>query len=252
MWRFEFSRFTDEGCVRPRSNIDVNSWGIRCPNCKSHGNRLGASENQAVPVSADVGDCDGILINFLLDKEPYMDIELRNNLGELFLQAGLAHHAAFAATDGADRDWPIWYAEYLQQPLYEQLDMRFDKSQLIYCLMNADFEHRARSPYVSWSEFYADEFIERYAPSDSPAEDKFALYHFNGCPFCNMVRATIGRLGIDVELRDIHESTQHRDDLIEVRGRATVPVLRITSPDGEERWMPESRDIVRYLEMTFA
>jgi glutathione S-transferase len=67
-----------------------------------------------------------------------------------------------------------------------------------------------------------------------------------------MVRATIGRLGIDVELRDIHESTQHRDDLIEVRGRATVPVLRITSPDGEERWMPESRDIVRYLEMTFA
>jgi hypothetical protein len=31
-----------------------------------------------------------------------------------------------------------------------------------------------------------------------------------------------------------------------------APVLRITSPDGSERWMPESRDIVRYLEQTYA
>ncbi len=181
-----------------------------------------------------------------------MDIELRNNLAELFLQAGSAHHEAFLATDGVDRDWPIWYAEYLQQPIYDQLNLSFDKSQLIYCLMDADFEHTARSPETKWSDFYADEIIERYAPSDSPAEDRLALYHFNGCPFCSMVRAAIGRLGIDVELRDIHQNTQYRDDLIEVRGRATVPVLQITSPDGEERWMPESRDIVRYLEMTFA
>lgn len=177
-----------------------------------------------------------------------MDTEQRNNLVELFVVTGLAHRAAFAATDGEDRDWSIWYADYLQQPIYEQFDMSFDKSQLIYCLMNADFEHTARSPYSNWSEFYADEFIERYEPSDNPAEDKLALYHFNGCPFCSMVRNAIDRLGIDIELRNIHEDSQHRDDLIGVRGRATVPVLRITSPDGDDRWMPESRDIVRYLE----
>ena len=67
-----------------------------------------------------------------------------------------------------------------------------------------------------------------------------------------MARSGIERLGIDVELRDIHENPQHRDDLVEARGRATVPVLRITSPDGEERWMPESRDILRYLKTTAA
>ena len=81
-----------------------------------------------------------------------MNIELRTNLVELLRETGRAHHAAFAATDGADPDW---------------------------------------------SEYYADE-------------------------------------------------------LIESRGRATVPVLRITSPNGEERWMPESPDIVRYLETTVA
>ena len=130
--------------------------------------------------------------------------------------------------------------------------MDFHKSQLIYCLMDADFEHRVRSPDSSWPEYYADEIIERYAPSESPDEDNLALYHFDGCPFCSMVRSAIDRIGIDVERRDIFENPQHRDDLIEARGRATVPVLRITSPDGEERWMPESRDIVRYLETIVA
>ena len=60
------------------------------------------------------------------------------------------------------------------------------------------------------------------------------------------------RLDVDVELRDILENSEYRDELIEARGRATVPVLRITSPNGRERWMPESHDIVRYLETTFA
>jgi len=63
-----------------------------------------------------------------------------------------------------------------------------------------------------------------------------------------MVRANIERLGIDVELRDIFENAQYRDELIKARGRATVPVLRVSSPNGEERWVPESRDIVSYLE----
>ncbi len=130
--------------------------------------------------------------------------------------------------------------------------MDFHRSQLIYCLMNADFEHQARSPDSDWSEYYADEIIERYARSESPEDDKLALYHFNGCPFCSMVRSAVDRLGIDVELRDIIENPQYRDDLIKARGRATVPVLHITSPNGEERWMPESRDIVHYLETTFA
>ena len=129
--------------------------------------------------------------------------------------------------------------------------MNFTKSQLIYCLMTASFEHEARAPDSEWPEFYANEIIDRFAPSESPAEDKLALYHFDGCPYCSMTRSAIKQLEIDVELRDLSNDPQHRDDLVKVRGRATVPVLRITSPDGEDRWMPESRDIVSYLQESY-
>ena len=181
-----------------------------------------------------------------------MDTELRDNIAELLMQTGHAHHRAFEATDGADPDWPIWYAEYSRDKFAERFGMDFHKSQLIYCLMNADFEHQARSPDGEWPQFYANEIVERYAPSESPAEDRLALYYFDGCPFCNMVSRAIDLLDIDVERRNIMLEPQHRDDLIEARRRATVPVLRITSPNGEDRWMPESRDIVSYLQQTYA
>lgn len=179
-----------------------------------------------------------------------MNTELRARLAELFRNAGRAHHEAFSATDGDDPDWPIWYAGYLQEPLSKQLDMHFHKSQLIYCLMDADLDHQARSPESDWPEYYADRIMERCAPSETAAEDKLALYHFDSCPFCRLVLSVIDQRGIDVELRDILENRKFRDELIAARGQATVPVLRITSPDGEERWMPESKDIVRYLEAT--
>ncbi len=181
-----------------------------------------------------------------------MNTELRDSIGKLLLDTGHAHHKAFEVTDGADPDWPIWYAEFSKDTFAEQFGMSFTKSQLIYCLMNADFEHEARAPDSDWPEFYANEIVERFALSETPTDDKLALYHFNGCPYCSMVRSAIDQLGIDVELRDVFEDSQHRDDLVKARGRATVPVLRITSPDGEDRWVPESRDIVSYLQKTYA
>ena len=71
------------------------------------------------------------------------------------------------------------------------------------------------------------------------------------CPFCQRVMKTIAALGLDVEMRDVVTNSQWRDELIEARGRATVPVLWIQSPDGGVRWMPESLDIIQYLERTF-
>ena len=61
------------------------------------------------------------------------------------------------------------------------------------------------------------------------------------------VRGAITKLGLDVELRDIRMDPRHRADLVAARGRTTVPVLRIETAAGDE-WMPESRDIVRYLQ----
>lgn len=80
--------------------------------------------------------------------------------------------------------------------------------------------------------------------------ERLALYHYDGCPFCTTVRREIDRLGVDVELRDVFEP-EHRAALREARGRTTVPVLRVESRD-EDRWMPESRDIVRWLRERFA
>ena len=180
-----------------------------------------------------------------------MNEDTRNRLRDLLMETGRAHHAAFAATNGEDEDWPIWYADRLVEPLGEQLGIHLSRSQLIYCLMDADFEHKAVSPDSPWVDFYVDHLQEHYAPSESPAEDKLALYHFNGCPFCSIAREPIERLGVNVELRDIYQDPQYLNELVEARGRATVPVLRITSPEGEDHWMPESSDIVRYIESTY-
>ncbi|MBT8495368.1 MAG: glutathione S-transferase domain-containing protein [Deltaproteobacteria bacterium] len=61
------------------------------------------------------------------------------------------------------------------------------------------------------------------------------------------VRHVIDELGLDVELRDVRRDPTHRADLIEARGRRTVPVLRIDRGEGEDEWMPESRDIIHFL-----
>lgn len=76
------------------------------------------------------------------------------------------------------------------------------------------------------------------------------LYHYWGCPFCMMVERVINELGIEVERLDILRDDQARDDLIAATGRKTVPVLKIgEGPDA--RWMPESRDIIRWLKEEF-
>ena len=178
--------------------------------------------------------------------------DLQNSITSLMSDTGAAHHQAFLAADGEDPEWPIWYAEHLHQPLGELLDSPFTRSQLIYCLMNADFEREARNPQADWTRYYADHFIERFATTATPVEDKLVLFHLPTCPFCLYVRKAIDRLGLDVELRDVGADDQHRKDLIAARDRATVPVLQITSPDGSERWMPESRDIVQYLQKTYS
>ena len=159
-----------------------------------------------------------------------MNDNLTSRISALLTETGQAHHKAFEATGGEDPEWPIWYAHYARDRLAREFGLEYTKSQLIYCLMRADLEHQARSPDSDWTEFYAREMVEHCAPSLTPATDT---------------------LDVDVEPRNILIDPQHRSDLVDARGRATVPVLRITSPDGDDRWMPESRDIMAYLQKTY-
>ena len=73
-----------------------------------------------------------------------------------------------------------------------------------------------------------------------------ALYHYDSCPFCVRVRTAIHKLGMTVELRNIHREPRYRSELVAATGRQTVPVLRIEKA-GAVKWLPESADIVRYL-----
>ena len=79
------------------------------------------------------------------------------------------------------------------------------------------------------------------------SNQRFALYTQGRCAFCMYVMHVIRKLDLDVELRDVGRDPQHRQDLMSATGRSTVPVLRIAHNDGRDEWLPESRDIVRYL-----
>ena len=176
---------------------------------------------------------------------------LKQELISLLERTEQAHAAAFQSTDGADPDWPIWYAEHMLESARQSLDPDLSKSQLIYCLMDAENEHQALAPKSDWPAFYANHLMECHAPAEAPAKEKLALYHYEGCPFCSIARRPIEALGLEVELRDILQNPAYREELASARGRTTVPVLRITGADGEDRWMPESRDIVHYIESTY-
>ncbi len=76
---------------------------------------------------------------------------------------------------------------------------------------------------------------------------KLVLYHFEGCPFCKIVRDTINRLGVpEVEYRDILDNSQYKEELIKMNGIRQVPCLVI---DGKPSL--ESEEIVKFLEDHF-
>jgi len=79
-------------------------------------------------------------------------------------------------------------------------------------------------------------------------ESGLSLYQFPSCPYCQRVLDALARLELDVELRDVAARPEYRDELIRATGRSTVPVLRIEDPSGRVQWLPESLDIIRYLE----
>ncbi len=101
------------------------------------------------------------------------------------------------------------------------------------------------------------DLVDRWTPLFAPwqgidmsKEASLALYRFDGCPWCERVRAAIDDLGIDVEERDIRRDEASARALHEATGRGRVPVLRIDEGT-QTRWLPESADIVRYLYDTY-
>ena len=172
---------------------------------------------------------------------------MREALIEAFEKASEAHAMAFIQVDGEDPDWALWYAGFLQQPLSGILGRNLSRAEIVTCLISVEEERLARfGKTYPWPPMYADHFIERLSLPDPLNETGLALYYYPQCPFCQRVLHAIRETGAKVELRHVWDNPDYYEELLEARGRATVPVLRITTK-GKDRWMPESADIVRYL-----
>ena len=92
------------------------------------------------------------------------DNELIDELANLLNETAEAHHKVFAATEGEDPDWPLWYADYLLEKMLKMLKSRFTKSELIYLLVLADKKNGVVAPGAYWPRFYAKFLLSRYIP----------------------------------------------------------------------------------------
>jgi hypothetical protein len=84
------------------------------------------------------------------------------HLIHLFKETGQAHHQAFASTNGANENWPQWYAEYLRGPLNILFGVMLDKEQLMTMLVAFDQKHKMDTSHTAWAESYARLFLEHY------------------------------------------------------------------------------------------
>jgi glutaredoxin 3 len=75
------------------------------------------------------------------------------------------------------------------------------------------------------------------------------LYELNGCPYCAKVRKKLDELGLDYESHTVPRSHGERTEVETISGQTGVPVL-VDNDNGIEG-MPESDDIVAYLERTY-
>lgn len=97
-----------------------------------------------------------------MNNESVPSLDLVQRLSDLFMETGHAHHQAFIQVDGNDPDWPLWYAEYLHEPLGEHLSATLTKAELTYMVVLADKERNLRAPGARWPRYYARFFVERY------------------------------------------------------------------------------------------
>ena len=88
---------------------------------------------------------------------------LLDRLAVMLHQTSEDHHVAYAATDGVDPDWSIWYAGHLIELGIEGLlDAKLLKSDLIYLLVTCDKKINVEAPGGHWERWYAARLLAAY------------------------------------------------------------------------------------------
>jgi NAD(P)H-hydrate epimerase len=78
-----------------------------------------------------------------------------DDLAALLKRTGKSHHQAFAESDGADPEWALWYAGYLQAHLWDTAGRLPSRSELVYLLIAAERAHKASGSDEPWPLAYA-------------------------------------------------------------------------------------------------
>ncbi|MBS1963564.1 MAG: glutathione S-transferase N-terminal domain-containing protein [Bdellovibrionales bacterium] len=76
------------------------------------------------------------------------------------------------------------------------------------------------------------------------------LYHFQVSPFAARVRRALAELQVEIPIHDVLEDDAAFAALMRGGRRDQVPCLKIARAGEPERWLYESREIVRFLKET--
>ena len=82
-------------------------------------------------------------------------------IAALLEQTKEAHFTAYIETDGADPDWPIWYAAYLVDKLPPLLQANMTKSEITYLLVHLSRLQQLDAPGSQWTRYYAKAMVEK-------------------------------------------------------------------------------------------
>jgi hypothetical protein len=81
-------------------------------------------------------------------------------LEAILVETGHKHHEAYLESDGADPDWALWYAGYLQARIWDGLGRLLSRSDFVYLLKRGDLEARAGDDPSQWPAVYVRLFRE--------------------------------------------------------------------------------------------
>jgi hypothetical protein len=89
---------------------------------------------------------------------------MHEQIGALLHEASETHHQVFRITDGEDRDWASWYADWLTKlsELPQLLGKEVVRSELVYLLVRSDKEYVSEPHKEPWEEYYASRLIEHF------------------------------------------------------------------------------------------
>jgi NAD(P)H-hydrate epimerase len=158
---------------------------------------------------------------------PMTELSLTQEIEVLFRETGSAHHRAYQTTNGADPEWPLWYATYLHPKLNTLLNTAFTKSELVSLLVLAAKEQARTAPGADWASYYAQLIVQHVGG----ASENSALLT---APTDAVPALTTAQV-IEVDRAMIEDFHIELQQMMENAGRNLAHVARTRFLDGDPR-----------------